>query len=853
MRPYLITLVLCVIFSNGVAAQAALQAIEAGEFGAAEASLRAALAQEPENPEACYGLARLYAEQSYTAYNPDTAYTYLRLAQRYFRRLSKGRQNKLERQDAGADSMRKLRNELREKGLVFALEKGSSEAITHYMELYSRLNQEYETRAMSAFLQLRFEELKEQGQYDSLRLFALAQEGNFKEYLPASIPALHDAVITAFFRDRDSSQLDALYFLLKNFPPATRRLDAPLSAALMKSPYITQAENQLRGADFRYLPKTVAVIYYYHYITGEWSDLLGFQNRYPEYADSFGIQRAFAIARSAPDLKEGFTENRRAVYERYIQQAAPAHKAYRALLQAIAPDLESGQWARAAATAERFAPAFGEGNRHIQGLLEILNRPEEGLEPERLAGAVNSSLGEYSPVISADGQRLYFCRNLNGNEDIFWSERQGDSWPEAFPLEALNTEESHEAPLALSSDGTTLLMYDGGIVKYTNKTAEGWSAPHSFFNEYAAPEWQGTTAFASNREAAIFAARTINVVGARNEDNIDLFVSFRRPDGSWTPPANLGPTLNTPFEDRSPFLHPDMRTLYFSSAGHSGLGKLDVYVTTRVGEGWFDWTEPANLGKEINGPGNDWGYRITTDGTTAYFSGSVQGEREDLYQVGVPERYRPQPVTAIAGRLLGLDGQPVKASIVLEDLSTGEEAGIAMPDPETGAFFITLPSGKLYSYTVSGEGLYPQSNNIDLRKATTGHTVAQDITAPTIEEIRNGGISLSLNNLFFDTDKYEIKPESFPELNRLAELLQSYGLVVEIAGHTDNVGAEAYNQELSQNRASAVRSYLLDKGCLPRQATARGYGLSQPIAGNDTEAGRALNRRVEIRFIGESE
>ncbi|MCB0554825.1 MAG: OmpA family protein [Phaeodactylibacter sp.] len=853
MRLYLLAPLFCIFFSINALAQNALQQIESADYESAEAGLRAALERAPEAADAHFGLARLYGEPGYARYNPDTAYTFLRNAQRYYRKLSKGRQKKLDQQEMGAGAMRSLKSELREKGLEFALEKGRSEALLQYMEHYKRLNQESESRAMAAFLALRLEELQQLGRYDSLKNFALVRESDLREYQPELMPALQDAIFAAFFSERDSTRLEDLFVLLKDYPPAARRLDAPLSAALWKKPLITRAEGFMRGADHRYLPRTIEAVYYYHFITGEWSDLVGFQNRYPEYVDSFNLPRAFTVARLAPDLKIGYTDDRKEAYEHYIELAAPVQKAFTALQQLIARDLEAERWEDAIATVERFSPYFGEEDPRVLGLKEILQRPLEGLEPLSLGEAVNTYLGEYSPVVSADGQRLLFCRNQGNNEDIYMAERQEQGWGEAMAVEALNTTESHEAPLALSADGTTLLMYDGGIVKFTNKTREGWSAPRNFFSEANTPDWQGTTAFAANREAVILAARTFDVVGARNDDNIDLFVSFRQPDGSWGAPVNLGPTLNTPFEDRSPFLHPDMRTLYFSSSGHGGLGKLDVFVTTRIGDGWLDWTPPVNLGKEINGPGNDWGYRITTDGATAYFSGGVFGGKEDLFQVGVPEKLRPQPVSTISGRLAGLNGRPVAATIVLADLNTGEEVGIAEPDPETGAYFITLPSGKLYSYTIRGEGMYPTSNNIDLRESTTGIAVKENITVPTIREIQEGGITLSLKNLFFDTDQYNIRPESYTELNRLAALVKTYGLTVEIAGHTDNVGTPAYNLELSQNRAKAARSYLLAQGCAPEQVTARGYGLSQPIADNDSEEGRAQNRRVEIRFRGVNE
>lgn len=831
-------------------AQSGQQLLEQQDYDTARETLEKELRQDGESAEALLGMARLYAEEAYAQYNPDTAYAYLREAQRHIRKLSKGQQKKLEQQGLDNRGIRMLKNDIRDKGLQFAIEKGESEALLQYMDHYSRLSAENKKKAMRAFLQARFEELCRKGGYEPLRDFARSSRADTKEYLPELEQRLHDAIFEAYFQTRDSTHPGSLFNLLADFPEAAARLDEPLSKALWEKPYIARAEAALRGLNHRQLPQTIRVVYYYHYITGDWGDLLGFQNRYPYYADSFNIQAAITIARTAPDLKLSFTDDRMPAYQHYIELAAPVHKAFVALQQAIAHDLDRKDWEKAAATVRRFAPFFGENDPRIRSLLSLLAQPEEGVAPSALSDAVNSELGEYAPAISADGQLLFFCRNMGRNEDIYAARREGETWTTPYPIDALNTAEKHEAPLAISADNTTLLMYDGGIVKYTDKLAGGWSPPRNFFSAAHTPEWQGSTTFASNREAVIFAARSMDVIGARNDDNIDLFVSQRQPDGSWGPPANLGTTLNTPFEDRSPFLHPDMRTLYFSSSGHGGLGNLDVFIATRIGDGWLEWTEPANLGKEINKPGRDWGYKISTDGTTAYFSADTPGKREELYQVAVPEQFRPQPVSTIRGSILGLDGKPLPAELRLEDLGTGEAAGLVQPDPETGAFFITLPSGRLYSYTVEGPGLYPVSNNIDLRGGATAFDTEAIIEVPTLEEIQEGDITLPLKNLFFETDKYAIQAESFPELDRLAEVVKAYGLKVEVAGHTDHIGGAEYNQALSQNRAEAVRAYLLSRGVAADQINAAGYGLAQPVANNETEEGRALNRRVEVRFRG---
>ena len=339
---------------------------------------------------------------------------------------------------------------------------------------------------------------------------------------------------------------------------------------------------------------------------------------------------------------------------------------------------------------------------------------------------------------------------------------------------------------------------------------------------------------------------------SQTKKNMDLFVSLKNEQDAWSSPFNLGTILNTPFKERSPFLHPDMRTLYFSSNGHGGLGGLDVYKTTRIGEGWTEWTEPVNLGKEINTTGDDWGYKISTDGSMAYFAANFSGDGEDLFKIDLPDAAKPQKVATIEGILADVDGKPITGIIVVEDLETGKIITSVNTDPNTGEYFIPLPYGKLYSYIVEADGHFPKSHLIDLRSVEKAQTIETEITIPSIEQMIDRQLAIPLNNLFFDTDKATIKTESFPELDRLVELINQNKLDVHIAGHTDNVGTAEYNQSLSEKRAEATKAYLVSHGCDISAIEVTGFGLSKPVAENSSEAGRSLNRRVEISFTGQS-
>ena len=295
-----------------------------------------------------------------------------------------------------------------------------------------------------------------------------------------------------------------------------------------------------------------------------------------------------------------------------------------------------------------------------------------------------------------------------------------------------------------------------------------------------------------------------------------------------------------------------MKTLYFSSDGHGGLGHMDVFKTTRLDDSWTNWSEPINLGKEINTAESDWGYKISTNGETAYFA--IKKKREgsttsqDICTIELPESLRPGKVSTISGTLTDSEGNPISANIVWEDLETGEVVGQLKSDPLTGKFFVALPNDRQYSYFVNKEGFFPKANNIDLRNKGETLEVQESLEMVRIEEMIEKDIALPLKNLFFETSKYNIKATSFPELKRLAKLVKDYNLVVEISGHTDNRGSDSDNMLLSQNRADAVKDYLIKQGCTADRIKAVGYGEERPIRSNGSSTGRAQNRRVEVRF-----
>ncbi|MEY4904181.1 MAG: hypothetical protein RLZZ292_1996, partial [Bacteroidota bacterium] len=537
--------------------------------------------------------------------------------------------------------------------------------------------------------------------------------------------------------------------------------------------------------------------------------------------------------------------------EEIIAKAAPRYTAFYCLQRLIEADLKAKRWNKALETVEKMETYFGASDKRIKELLLVLRFPMRDVAIESFGDSINTkAYREYCPVVTADGNMLYFCRNtslLTPAEDIFFSQKRNGKWQHAQPVKEIN-DAGNEAPLSISGDGTRLLLFKNGKLGYADKDAtKGWVNSNTISPNINAFAWQGEATISANGQVIIFEARRPDMIGVNNdEQNIDFFISFKQADDSWSEARNIGKDINTFWAERSPFLHPDMKTFYFCSAGRGALGGMDVYKTTRLDETWLHWSEPQPLGKEISTVGDDWGYKISTDGSTAFFSS--QG---DLYRANpLPKEMRPLPVSTIAGRLVSSDGKPIgDARIVIENLKTGQKVAELRPDPSTGDYFATFPTDEPYGATVVKEGYYPVATHTNIDGRSKRNDAKEDLVMVKISEMTNGNVALPLRNLFFDTDKFDIRAESFTELNRLAAFLKQQKINIEISGHTDNVGTSERNKTLSANRAKAVKTYLLGQGCTETQLQTNGFGETKPVAPNDTDDNKAKNRRVEIRVV----
>ncbi|MBR6068451.1 MAG: OmpA family protein [Bacteroidales bacterium] len=612
-----------------------------------------------------------------------------------------------------------------------------------------------------------------------------------------------------------------------------------------------------------------SAVYLLHEIYMDCGDISKFRAKYKSYTPK-SLQEKDKLYKSALPVALKLLETKdKDSLMTYIPLLAPYHIAYEMLTIVINEQIKSKKWYEALKIVKNYETLFA-GSSDYASLVKMLEAPaEKDIKVTNIGNAVNTLDGhEYSPVISADDKTLYFTacvRDDNvGGEDIFVSERDAKGrWGKAHIISELCNEQVNEGVVAISADGNTLLLFKEtldfsrpnssgfgplwptvGFLFSTEKTAEGWSEPKELSRNINMGDWQGDASVSSDGRAFLFASESKSK--SELEMSTNIFVSLLDKNGNWGKAIDLGPRINTPGTDRSPFLHPDMKTLYFSSDRHSSLGGLDVFVSKRLGDDCWDcWSEPVNMGKEINTVDNDYFYIMSTDGKTAYFSNN-----DDIYTMNIPKRMRPDPVATISGKLADKDDRPVEAEIRWEDLQSGETVGCSNTDPTNGQFFIVLPLGKIYGYYVDNDSYFPISNSLDLRNEESSVKVENDISMVSYEQMIGEGVAVPINNLFFNTAKSNLLPYSIPELRRVAEIIKSKHLTVEIAGHTDNVGDGAMNQRLSEQRAESVKNFFVGEGCNPAKLKTVGYGSTRPVASNKTEEGRKQNRRVEIKFVG---
>ena len=626
-------------------------------------------------------------------------------------------------------------------------------------------------------------------------------------------------------------------------------LDSKINNFIKESESLAIFQGSIKKMRLEKMPKSAAIIYELIKKDGRFDAFQFYKDKFI-FSNKTEFEKDFALANEAnligvfSDAKYLSIQKQR--YENYIKAATPSYAAFIALQKVIQEDIKNKKWEKAIETVKYYDEYFKGSFLYVSDLLKTLNHTDPGIHIENLGENVNSTYDEYSPTISADSKTLYFCRRSE-SENIYKTLNINDKWQKATPVDGLSVAGLNEAPLAISADGNNLLLFNNGIIKESKKEVASWSAAASISPNINTSTWQGEATLSSNGQVLIFESMREDIVGINSgnfEKNVDIFIAQKDKKGNWKTGINIGKVINTPFVERSPYLHPDMKTLYFCSEGHGGLGKLDVFKTTRLDDTWLNWSTPLNLGKEINTTDLDWGYKISTDGVLAYFSSN-----NDLYYVTpIPILMMPEKVATISGKVLGYDRKPITdAEIRIINLTTGEVAGTLRTDPSTGEYFAVLPSGQ-YGYEIIKEGHFPIHGNINTQNIDKQIDVKEDVTLYKYEEMKSKNISLPLRNLFFETNSFIIRPESYNELGELANLIKENKFKIEISGFTDNDGSPQSNITLSENRANEVMNYLISQGCDPKTMLQKGYGETKPLCNLKTDDCKAKNRRVEIKI-----
>ncbi len=502
--------------------------------------------------------------------------------------------------------------------------------------------------------------------------------------------------------------------------------------------------------------------------------------------------------------------------------------------------------------------------------ITLIKNPKP-FKPINVGAGINTQDGEYFPAITADGKQFMFTRALPRpevkgafNEDFYISTKTNTVWQTATPLSNINSNGNEGAP-TLSADGNIMFFAscadefgDYGApdrkgagscdIFYSQKVNGKWSKPRNAGAAINSVNWETQPSFSSDGKTLYF-IKGYRGRGASAKD-IDIYMSVIDEGGKFSPAVKLNANVNSKGNEESVFIHPDNMTLYFASDGHPGLGGTDLFVSRRQVNG--DWGPAVNLGYPINTAQDENSLLVDPAGKLAYFASSREGGFGDLdiYQFELPEELRPEKITFTKGKIYNAKTkEPLEATFELFDLETQQQVTQSFSQ-KSGDFFVTLTANKNYMVNVNKEGFSFYSDNFSLKGKETDFNKPYILDIP-LQPIDTGSV-IELKNVFFDVAKWDLKPESKVELDKLITFItKNPSLKIEFGGHTDSDGDKKSNFTLSTNRAKAVVDYLITNGKIGAgRLTYKGYADTKPKVKNDSPENKAKNRRTEFKVIG---
>lgn len=471
--------------------------------------------------------------------------------------------------------------------------------------------------------------------------------------------------------------------------------------------------------------------------------------------------------------------------------------------------------------------------------------------PVNLGDSVNSIHSEYYPSVTVTDSLLVFTRRMDqSREDFIESHVTKNGFAESKPINGDINLEPKKGAITVSQDGEWMLfagmLMDQGYKSFdiyiSYLTPQGWSEPQNLGPEINTEFWETSPSISPDKRALYFSSNRPGGFGGA-----DLYVSYRQANGKWLPAVNMGPTINSAGDELAPFIHADNQTLYYTSNGLQGYGNSDLFIIRKNSKG--EWGVPENLGYPINTIENEGSLAVSADGLTAYYASDRSDSRGglDIYSFRLRPDIRPYRTLYVKGKVMDKKTKKLlPSSVELTDNTTNQPLMKVQTD-ELGEYFITLPTGKDYTFTVNRKGYLFYSELYELGSKQADSVYKKDIY---LQPIELNAVS-TFHNIQFANNSYEIPKAGFIELNKLLEVLtENPSLQVEISGHTDIVGKPDDNLKLSTNRAKAIVDYLVKKGIVITRLSYKGYGATKPVADNATETGRAQNRRTTFTVTG---
>jgi outer membrane protein OmpA-like peptidoglycan-associated protein len=848
---YLLCLFLFAGIPSFAQVTAGFKALDEGQYELAQTAFAQALAEKENAIPARWGLVQCLAASDNPTHQYDSAFVLKQQVEKQLRSFSNKKLKKkwAKRYDLSAEFLKKMNRPIVENRWKELAGTSDLQALDQYIQLYQRVLPAKIKTASKEEQQSLLRKQANGGAADTYAEVAYLLQYHLdylKKEFPGRIQLLQKDLLRLYEQEKGTSP-EAIQSFLKRHP--SHELSTHASRSAFES-----AIDQNKVAGYLLFLATTKDSPFDSYITGYLAELL-LQNAVSEQEKAKLPQEQQWILE---DLLAGEGQSARIQcgdgyegkdwerWQRFIQRRAGSECGAQALRSVVNFQVDNGQWTQVVSSINQFAPLFPSDTSWLFPIQRLAAQPGDVPRPQRLGGNINTNnRGEYVPAISPDGRFLAFCGETRpdgiGGEDIYLSERKKEGWGEAQLVRALSTS-GNEAPLCFTADGNTLVLFINGKIFTSERTLTGWASPQRFPIDFSQFYWVADVHFVPGEQRVFFAGKTKD----RSTELVDIFTAAKKEDGTWEAPVRLPVPVNSGPINRSPFIHPDQRTLYFSSDRPGGFGDLDVYRSVRLDDTWLQWSEPVNLGKGINNAGNNWGYVVTTDGTTAYFAGPDEQQKDDLYSVALSEAQRPEyRVQTLVVEVRDEKGEPMpNAQVELRQSLTGQLLGQYRTPPGGGRVSVFLPEQEMITLSAIKKGYYGAP--ITLTESDRAEMTV--IQLQTVKEVMAQKTNLNAD-ILFDLGKSTLKPAAVAQIRFLAEFVQREGLKLTLVGHTDPSGSEESNILLSRDRAEAVEQALIAAGLDGEEIDSYGEGEAKPVCQENTPECYKKNRRVEITFI----